>query len=407
MTDTVQRWDLVELPRPRKDGNKYLVAPQTHIARTGPQTYTNADGSTRIELRLPEDVGEREALDSLSALPVTIGHPDEVTPENAQDLVVGSTGRADLRGDLVEADLKLWADRGIRAAQSGHNELSVGYSLALEPVPGGVFRRSGHRYDGTRADFLQRQIRANHLGLVKRGRANQGRSDRPVRLRLDADGNQDSPGVEAQEETMSTTKLTVNGQTFDADPALAAAYQAEAATRTGTQTRTDADDGKLAALEARIAQAEARADAADAALEAEKAKAKDEDAIAAKKAETKAHMALVLKVSKLTKDEAPELFDLDTEALHAKAIEKLSPGINLDGKSAAYKEALFDHLSTQEPDKGTEGKGRKDSATDIQKALGGGKKATNEDQTSPLAAAALAANKSFYSLPGGSNSKAQ
>lgn len=396
--DLVQRWDYVELPRPRKDANGYLVAPQTRIARTGPQTYQNADGSTHVELRLPEDVGDREALSSLSGLPVTIGHPGQVTPSNVQSHAVGSTGRADLRGDLVEADVSIWAERGQRAAEDGARELSVGYQVALEPVPGGVFRRSGHPYDGTRADYLQRGIRGNHLALVNRGRANQGRPDRPVGLRLDADGNQEQPGVEAQEQSME--KITINGQTFEVTPEVAKAIRADAhskAEQQRTQVRADADDSKLAALEAQIAKSEARADAAEAALKAEQDKAKSEETLAAKRKADAERIALVVEVAKITDSDAKALAELDADALRAKAIEKLSPSLSLDGKSADYKQALYDHLTSQRSEQsGAPAPRKTDSATEIQQALAGGAPRETKADESPLAAATKEAHGNFF-----------
>lgn len=400
----MHRWDFSELPRPRRDKNGFLVAPRTRIARTGVQIYQDADGSTHRELRLPEDVGSPSALSSISGKPVTIGHPGEVTSQNVTQHAVGSSGLAEMVDDLVEADLYIWTEGAQRAAEVGANEVSLGYSIRRERIPGGVFRQTGHRFDGVEAEFIQRDIEVNHIALVNRGRANQGRSDRPVRLRLDADGNQTSPGVEAQEDTMETVDITINGKTFKVDKAVASAYQAEAAARPAAQVRNDADSGELAALKARLDKAEARADKADADLAAEKSKAQDEESLAKQQRKDAERLALAVEVAQITGEEAKDLVVLDSDALRTKAITKLSPDLPLEGKSADYKLAMYDMLRAQKVSGSTQSGQRKDSATDIQQALTGGKKDNKADgYVSPLAQATRERHDQFF----GRNQKAQ
>ena len=396
--DLVQRWDFVELPKPKRDEDGFLIASRTRIARTGPQTYQNADGSSHVELRLPEDVGAQDALRSISSKPITVGHPGQVRSDNAERHAVGAAGVAQLRDEWVEADLTVWADRGIQAAENGHNEISLGYQVFLEPVPGGTFQRPGHPLHGTRADFLQRQIRVNHIALVDRGRANQGHSDRPARLRLDAEGNQTPPAIEAQEHNME--KITINGQTFEVSPEVAQAIRADAADKAQQQRQTvrnDSDSTELQALKAEKAKADARADAAEAKLKAEQDKAKSEETLAAKRKADAERIALVVEVAKITDSDAKELAEQDADALRVKAIEKLSPDLKLDGKSTDYIHALYDHLTAQQAAQGSIVRPKTDSATEIQRAAASGQPRKSKEDDSPLVAAAKKSTSDFYS----------
>src|SRR5437868_1982387 len=63
---------------------------RANMSRTGIQTYRLADGSVRREYRPAEEVFARQAADSFSAAPITVGHPsDAVTPANWAALSAG------------------------------------------------------------------------------------------------------------------------------------------------------------------------------------------------------------------------------------------------------------------------------------------------------------------------------
>ena len=59
------------------------------VTRTGVFLYKNADGSTRRELRHPDDVWNEDSIATMDLIPVTNGHPSEklVTAENSKRLI--------------------------------------------------------------------------------------------------------------------------------------------------------------------------------------------------------------------------------------------------------------------------------------------------------------------------------
>lgn len=148
-----------------------------HLARTGVQTYRNADGSVRREYRPDSEVFDPESLASFEALPLTDDHPPTMlTAENAMQYARGSTGenvRRDADGKHVASSLVVFDAALIEKMKHGKTEVSNGYHCDLEEVP-------GETPDGEKYDAIQRNIRGNHVAIVSRGRAGS------ARVRMDA-----------------------------------------------------------------------------------------------------------------------------------------------------------------------------------------------------------------------------
>lgn len=192
----VRRWDRLDRPRAERTPEGFLRALATPVARTGVLEYRRADGTIQRELRLPEHVFDAQSMASLDGKPVIHLHVPRVDAANATQHVRGAVASPRQADDLLVADLTIYDGETIAAAERGDSELSSGYNTVLVPIPGGVFRQDGHAFDGTSADFLQTEIVHNHIALLPRGRANEGRMDRPVRLRLD--GHQDIEEVDRE-----------------------------------------------------------------------------------------------------------------------------------------------------------------------------------------------------------------
>lgn len=137
--------------------------------------YTNPDGSPRRELRLPEEVFDRESLASYKGKPIIITHDAGlVSKDNVQENQIGtilSEGARD--GDDVRAEIIIHDTDAMR--ESGLKELSLGYSLDLDETPG--------EWRGEKYDAVQRNIRINHLALVREARAGD-----QARLNIDGRG---------------------------------------------------------------------------------------------------------------------------------------------------------------------------------------------------------------------------
>lgn len=204
----VNRYDTQRIARSFKRDNGHLLVPAT-LARTGVQTYRNPDGSLRRELRLPEEVFNEDAMASLELVPVTLEHPPEMlNAENTAKYAKGSVGENVQRdGRYVRGRIAVTDSAAIEAVEKGEAaELSVGYRCVLEHRPG--------VYEGQAYDYVQRNIRANHVSLTRRAR---GGSD--IRIHMDA--------AESVAPEDITLKIKINGVEFEVGDDLAAAINAE------------------------------------------------------------------------------------------------------------------------------------------------------------------------------------
>lgn len=152
------------------------------ITRTGVFTYRNADGSLRRELRLPEEVFKRDAVDSFALAPLTNNHPGEgLNPTNTGKFQVGSIVNPRRDENRVIARVQITDAKAIKDVQDGKTQLSCGYDVDLEPT-GGITMGLEGIADGQRFDVIQRNISGNHVAIVDSGRAGSG-----IGLRLDHD----------------------------------------------------------------------------------------------------------------------------------------------------------------------------------------------------------------------------
>ena len=154
----------------RRTADGYLVA-EAKVARTGIQLYAGREvGRPELSVvrvyRPAEEVFHRDSVSSFSHAPVTVDHPAEmVTDANWKDLAVGETSGEVLRdGERLRIPLIVKDSSAISKIESGKRELSAGYTcdLAFE---------AGETPNGEAYDAVQRNIRANHVAIVAKGRA--------------------------------------------------------------------------------------------------------------------------------------------------------------------------------------------------------------------------------------------
>jgi len=166
--NVMRRYDLVDIRASITDEG-YLVDTPV-VGRVGIQVYRRADGSIVRELRLPDEVFDRESLASFAGKPITDEHPiDPVNAKNARDVTVGVIQGEGIRsGDNVIAPVIIHDGAVIDKIVSGEKrELSLGYTVTLDETPG--------VWNGQEYDAIQRNIRINHLAVVPRGRAGNAR----------------------------------------------------------------------------------------------------------------------------------------------------------------------------------------------------------------------------------------
>ncbi len=176
----VRRLDRGTLAPAERLGNGWLRV-EGRSARTGILEYDNPDGTLRRELVLPEDLFDKDSLDSARMVPVVNTHPpvgllDAATAKIHQVGSVGENFRAD--GDYLVAPLLITDGATVQAVESGRSELSWGYDCQLDPPDPALAAKWGNH------DGIQRARKYNHLAVVDKARAGDD-----ARIRLDGEGH--------------------------------------------------------------------------------------------------------------------------------------------------------------------------------------------------------------------------
>lgn len=314
------------------------------VARTGILKYRNADGTTRNELRLPEDVFNADSLESFAGMPITIGHAAMVNAKNHREHSVGTvigSGRQDewkVRAPVIVQD-----DRAIELARAGKLvELSVGYKCNYQHRAGWYNEDSGEakfddeRGDGegdpegsgwVRFDGVQRDIVVNHVAMVRKARAGS-----IARLNLDGDEELDyhADDFNPIDKVPNMQKIRLDsGAEVEVQPEVAAHVAALVAKASEASTRADSLNAEKTALEARADTLQSQVDGFDAKLE----QARNDAAEA-----VKARAELEATATKFGVTKFDGVSDLD---LKKEVIAKTSK-VNLDGKDENYIQAVYD-----------------------------------------------------------------
>ena len=333
-----------------KTAEGFLIA-RAPLTSVGVFTYRNADGTPRRELRLPEEVFASESLATLRMKPLTLLHPDEaVTPENADELSVGSIGN-DITTDhyRVYGSVAVTTADGIKAVEEKTARgLSCGYKCDIEWTSG--------TWMGVPFDCIQRKIRYNHVALVPVPRAGDGNA-----IRMDSAGTPTLPDMNKhenntnQEDTMD--KIHLDGADYQAEPQVIAAYNKAVA-------RADAAEKEVAQLRADSKVASENAEKEKATITAERDTYKErldamENEMPGKiEAAVKARLDIVGKATAAGVEVKADMADADIKKA---VISKVFPSANLDCKDDAYIAARFDCACELSATKGDE-KSRKDAS---------------------------------------------
>lgn len=368
----VQRFDIHRMDQIKRTPEGFLQT-SVRATRTGVFVYKGADGKPFRELRLPEEVFKTDSMNSLKMKPVTNDHPFElVNVDNIKEHQVGYTGDNVSQNDsfLDIGNVVINDKVTIEDVEKGKQEVSCGYSLDLEFMPG-FWDGSAINQDGRGEPFdaIQRNIIYNHVAVVDRGRAGSS-----VRLRLDSEHNL------VKEEEAEMPKIKIDGKDFECSQELADAFDAQV-----KKVSKDRADSDAAVKEAMKQSKEARdtTEAKDseietlkgklAAMDAELKDAKDPEKESARVRE---RMNLVSTATAVldAKDEKEikridSLSDID---LMKEVIKKKDENVDFDGMSEDFIKGQFSIIATHYNSNNADGKelgkkivdGRKDRAGD-------------------------------------------
>lgn len=264
----------LDAPKRTKEG---FLAVRAKAARAGIYEYLGmeidregkhfaADQRVRV-YRPPEEVFSRDSVHSFLLKPVTDDHPSvPVTADNWKQHARGVNAGAMRDGDFLAFDLVLMDKSAIEAVDSGKRELSNGYSSEIDFTAGAT--PSGERYDA-----IQRNIRGNHIALVKAGRAGPqcrigdaaicDSIDISVMERLLADGqtyrdafnrdNSDNSNGQGSPRSSRMKTITIDSIPFELDDQAAAAVGKLQSSISDAITRATKAEGEVATLTTQLA----------------------------------------------------------------------------------------------------------------------------------------------------------
>lgn len=229
----------------KKTAAGYLVA-TARVARTGIQEYRASElglmGDGIVKVYRPEsEVFHKDAIQSLSRVPVTINHPNElVTADNWKDLAVGEVGDEVMRdGDWLVVSPMLKDAAALVAVDTTHKEISMGYTAELRDAA-----------PETGADYEMYNLRFDHLALVPKGRAGS-------QARIG-----DAATWGAGPVTVEDNQMTVELKTVILGDAQVEVKASDAATVAAIlkdhKAKIDAKDAEIGALTVKLADAESK-----------------------------------------------------------------------------------------------------------------------------------------------------
>jgi uncharacterized protein len=326
--DSVQHIDFAkwDMSTPMEVTDEGFLVGRAIVTNIGVFTYLNPDGTTRRELRLPEDVFAQESLDSYIGKPMTNNHPAQsVDTDNVKDLDVGTIMSPILHDEYHVSTGYVIKDKAtIADVKMGKVALSCGYSLDLD-WQSGVWM-------GMQYDCIQRNIRVNHIAVVDRARAGDA-----ARIRVDSNTNY---SVQIIEEDFMAEKVlrTINldNVEYQAEDAVIEAYKKSKEHADSLQVKVDSLTAEKSAIEAEKDTFKEKTESLTKEISDLKAKAVDSAEIDTR---VKARLTLLATAAKA---KVEKVDGLDEKGIKVAVIMATSPKANLDGRDDVYIQARYD-----------------------------------------------------------------
>ena len=158
------------------DGNGWFEVSDNPLSKVGVFPYSGASiGDDQAEpdklynvLRPAEELGSQDCIDSFKLLPwiddhVMLGSEEAGLMPAERKGIQGVIGeQVSFDGETLRGNIKVMSEAMANLIATGKTELSCGYRCRYERAPG--------VYDGQAYEYVQRDIRGNHLALVDSGR---------------------------------------------------------------------------------------------------------------------------------------------------------------------------------------------------------------------------------------------
>lgn len=157
------------------DTNGWFEVKDNPLSMVGVFPYSGRSISPEAEqdkiymvYRPAEELGTNECIDSFKLIPwidnhVMLGSEEDGLTPSEQKGVQGVIGQdVYFDGEILKGNIKVFSQAMANLIANGKKELSCGYRCRYEYAPG--------TYNGIAYDYVQREIRGNHLALVENGR---------------------------------------------------------------------------------------------------------------------------------------------------------------------------------------------------------------------------------------------
>jgi len=332
------------------------------VTRPGILKYITADGKVSRRFRPPEEVIKKEHLDSMKMMPITQGHPKErwVDVTNARDTSIGQTGEnVRVEDNYPITPISIIDQAAINDIKEKRiTELSLGYTAELDFTPG--------TYNGEHYDCIQKNMKCNHLALVKHGRANAANTGEFAQVNLtdsiftdENDAVLDGGDVEdikvsfdkLENKGVNTMmmKVTLDGLNYDAAPEVANALKKHEATINDQQKQLGDAQVAYKNLQDDNSALQAKHDTLEGELKKTKAANDSLDVPALVKARLKiVDQARAI----LSKEEAKTIDDISDIDIKKAVIKTMSSDEGLDEKltNTVYVDARYDACIEFQPD---------------------------------------------------------
>ena len=155
-----------------KDANGFLHVKNCHCTKVQIAQYLGCEISNDLipdkvynVFRPEEELKKADTVQSLNGVPLQLEHHDDTAEKPAQYTRIGATGTdAVFEYPYLSNSLHFFNQKAIDLIESGEKcELSIGYDCEIHKEAG--------EFEGVPYDFVQRNIKIQHVALVECGRA--------------------------------------------------------------------------------------------------------------------------------------------------------------------------------------------------------------------------------------------